>query len=593
MMSPGKNPADSIGPSPNEERLGELINEFVDRRSRGENLSEEAFLAEHPEHADELRQHLCGLELLEKLGSSALGDTLPGSPVLTPKGSSSQDSYATSDKIQPDIAGYKILKQVGRGGMGVVFKAIQVSTKRAVALKLLLEGPLASDSSRRRFEREVALAAQLKHQNIIPIYDSGVAEGRMYYAMEYVHGLAVGEYLKLHKIDIPAKLRLFARICTAVSHAHQRGVVHRDLKPSNILIDSDNEPHILDFGLAKAAALGDMTTSVSAQIIGTPAYMSPEQAAGDPTAIDTRSDAYSLGVVLYEMLTGQMPYDTSSAMGQVLQNIAHAEPTPPGKLHARVDSELSAIVLKALEKNKDDRYQSVDTLCSDVQRYLAGEPISARPASGLYLFRKAIRNNPVAVGFGSLIVFFAAVTWSIAHHYAGKFEHTEQEVRQLQDEVSVQKAVAEKHRKDAEAVAMQRTGSETPPPGFDVLLRNMDPEVAKVMGSLAQEFSDGVNRGEDPRMAFVRSLAAFGEIGQDDRQQQQKPLSKDYDFDLSQPFMAPSSDASQEHEAEVAPTEADFAKAVETITRFLQSGVGTQPPTSQLSTSRPYIKNEG
>ncbi|MEE8384574.1 MAG: serine/threonine-protein kinase, partial [Dehalococcoidia bacterium] len=418
MTSPGQNTGDSLNGEPVEERLGELINEFFDRRERGEELSEEDFLAQHPEQAGELRQHLRGLDLLGKLGSSARQPTLPGSPTPGFAGSSVADPLQGPDKPLPELVGYEILKQIGRGGMGVVFKAVQRSTKRVVALKLLLEGSLASETSRRRFEREIALAAQLRHPNIIPIFDSGVAEGRMYYAMEHVYGLPLTDFLKVHDSDIPARLRLFVKVGHALGHAHQRGVIHRDLKPSNILVDAEGEPHLLDFGLAKAGALGDVTTSVTAQIIGTPAYMSPEQAAGDPGGIDVRTDIYSLAIILYEVLTGQMPYETSGAMGKILNNIANAEPLPPGKHHAGIDGEISAIVLKGLEKRKEDRYQSVDSFCGDVERYLAGEPITAKPASALYLFRKAIRKHSLAVGVAACLVICVASSFLIGRQVA-------------------------------------------------------------------------------------------------------------------------------------------------------------------------------
>lgn len=389
MSDADQNTTGSLGGRPRDERIGELINCFFDRRERGEPLSEEQFLAEHPDYAVELGEHLASLNLIQDLDGSAEA-TLPGRASPPPAGSSATDALDPKNTPLPDIPGYDILKQIGRGGMGLVFKAIQRSTKRVVALKLLLEGPFASDVARHRFQREIALAAQLRHPNIIPIYDSGLADGRMYYAMEHVYGLPLMDYVRANELVTGAKLALFTRVCDAVSHAHQRGVVHRDLKPSNILVDGSGDPHVFDFGLAKAGSVLDAQTSVTAQIVGTPAYMSPEQAAGDPSSIDTRTDVYSLGIILYEMLTGRMPYDTTGAMGQTLQNIAHADPEPPARLDRTIDGDLSAIVLKTLEKNKDIRYQSVPEISSDIRRYLAGEPISAKPTTGFYLLRKAV-----------------------------------------------------------------------------------------------------------------------------------------------------------------------------------------------------------
>ena len=557
--------ADSTSGSPEEVRLGELINEFFDRRNRGEAVSEESFLAEHPEHAEQLREHLCGLDLISSLGSSSTGQrTIPAGAPARPGGSSSENPLDQGPAQLPQVSGYELVKQVGRGGMGVVFKAVQKSTKRVVALKLLLEGSLASESARRRFEREIALAAQLSHTNIIPIFDSGVAEGRMYYAMEYVHGSALTDYLKAHPLDIPAKLRLFVKICRAVSHAHQRGVVHRDIKPSNVLVDGTNEPHILDFGLAKASVLLDTTTSVTAQIVGTPAYMSPEQAAGDPAAIDTRTDVYSLGVVL--------------------QNVAHAEPTPPNKHDSRIDGELTAILLKALEKAKDARYQSVDAFCSDVERYLAGEPITAKPASTLYLLRKVIRHNRLAASVCAMIVLCGAVTWNVAHYLSKKNERTQQLVRQLENQLSEQQ--------NPRAPTAGGQGSGKKPDGdasrreLEWLLQN--PDVARILGPMAHELSKSVNNGEDPKVAMIRLLVmAVAEPPSEPGQPLRKTPTWD---DLTGSEAGPAPGAPSE-----TPPASRFAidpKNLDRIRRLLQeiqaTGSGGAPPAaSQAATSEP------
>ncbi|MFQ5500889.1 MAG: serine/threonine protein kinase [Phycisphaerae bacterium] len=483
------NSGDSLGESPREAMIGELINDFFDRRESGENLSQEDFLAEHPEHADELRAHLDGLDLLEGLGSSSLHPIGPDEETHPAAGSSAAAPRGGSAPL-PVVPGYEIVKQIGRGGMGVVYKAIQQSTKREVALKLLLEGPLASEQSRRRFEREIALAAQLRHPNIIPIYDSGSFDGRMYYAMEYVRGAALNEYLKKNELDIAARLALFNEICKAIGHAHQRGIVHRDMKPSNIIVAVDGKPHILDFGLAKAATYADITTSVTAQIIGTPAYMSPEQAAGDPSGIDIRTDVYSLGVVLYEMLTGRMPYETSGSMGKVLENIASAEPDPPGRHDKKIDGDLSAIVTKALEKNKDDRYQSLDTFGGDVSRYLAEEPISVKPASGAYLLRKALWKHRRFVGMiGMLFLIGTLVSWIVLK--------TGRDLKDKQDQLAqadsrVQEKVRELAAQEARAADLQRQRDEAERQrqAYEALLRTIDPRMAESLKNFTAAMAD-------------------------------------------------------------------------------------------------------
>ncbi len=583
MTSPPSNPPEPPAPgAEDEERIGELLNEYFDRKGCGETLTKDDFLAENPEHAEILREHLFGLDLIGRMGSSDGRDTLPADP--PPRGSSGRVSLQGGTMPPPEIPGYDIVKEVGRGGMGVVFKAMQLSTKRVVGLKVLLEGPLASESSRRRFEREIALAAQLKHPNIIPIYDSGVAGSRMYYAMEYVHGQALGDYLKLQDLSIVEKLRLFVKISRAVAHAHQRGVVHRDVKPSNILIDGDAAPHILDFGLAKAGALGDTTTSITAQVIGTPAYMSPEQAAGDPSAIDTRSDVYSLGVVLYEMLTGKMPYDTSSSIGTALQNIAHVDPTPPRQHHRKIDGELSAIVLKALEKHKDERYQSADSLCTDIESYIAGEPISAKPAGSMYLLRKAImRHRPVA-GIAALLVTFAIITLGLVKYYSGKVEQSQQQVRELVDTVSEKEAEVERHKQTAAVHAGNPEEAEKARRDLEWSLRDMGVDSRRILDPALRELSLSIEAGEDPRFAMVRILMSV--VSDMDTQESVEPLSKSPDVDdWMEPQFSPRPRALREDTPGEEPlTKAELMDALKTVERWRRS-VGSSP--RQRPTTRP------
>jgi predicted Ser/Thr protein kinase len=506
----GQGFSDDRAADPEEERLGALINEFFDRRESGEDITEAGFLAEHAEHAEALREHFCGLGLLSGLGSSSGRRTVSrDQPVIAP-GSSGDAVEAVPGQALPDVAGYQILKQIGRGGMGVVFKAVQLSTKRVVALKLLLEGPFASEVTRRRFEREITLAAQLRHSNIIPIYDSGIADGRMFYAMEYVHGLPLNDYLRGHSVDLKDKLRLFAKVCGAITHAHVRGVVHRDLKPSNILVDAEGEPHVLDFGLAKTGILSDATTSMTAQIVGTPAYMSPEQAAGDPSGVDIRTDVYSLGMVLYEALTGGMPYETTGAIGRILNSITNAEPVPPDKIDRRIDAELSAIVLKALEKSKEDRYQSLDALGGDIRHYLAGEPVSARPPSGFYLLRKAMYKYRLPVGVAAVLVICVCSMLIMLHFIRtsrAEAEMAKRESRQLQKEVTQKEAArleAEEGRLAAEAGQREAEAARRE---YEWLVKNVDPEFGKKLDPFARALGKSVAEGQDATVAAARLAA--------------------------------------------------------------------------------------
>jgi serine/threonine protein kinase len=262
----------------------------------------------------------------------------------------------------PEIEGYKVIDKLGEGGMGIVLRAVQLSTQREVALKVMGSGIFSSKKAQSRFEREVELAARLEHTNIARVYDSGLHRGLYYYAMELIKGQHLDKYVMQQELGHRQILELMQKVCQAVKHAHQRGVIHRDLKPSNILVTEDGQPHVLDFGLAKALLVeeGDKgrTVSVDGESFGTPPFMSPEQAAGHINAIDTRTDVYSLGVILFCLLTNELPYDVSGPYYEVLRNIQEYEPIRPSRIVPGFDTDIEAIVLQTLAKKPCDRYQS-------------------------------------------------------------------------------------------------------------------------------------------------------------------------------------------------------------------------------------------
>ncbi len=327
----------------------------------------------------------------------------------------------------PLIGGYEIIRELNRGGQGVVYQAVQLSTKRKVAIKVLLDGTLASPAAQRRFLREIELAAGLRHPCIVSVFDSGVTgDGRQYCVMDYVRGRPVTDHVPETRPSLDQALRLFATICDAVSHAHQRGVIHRDLKPSNILVDADGAARILDFGLAKTMTdRSDAMVSQTGQLLGTLRYMSPEQTRGNPDEIDTRSDVYSLGVILYELLTGRFPYPVDGALQEVLRHITSSDPISPARNwskdrgvsplpgrparreHCPIDYELATIVNKSLAKDRDHRYQSAGDLVRDLRHYLAGEPIEASGDSAIYLLRKTLARHRGPV-FAAILILLVA-----------------------------------------------------------------------------------------------------------------------------------------------------------------------------------------
>ncbi|MFN0135679.1 MAG: protein kinase domain-containing protein [Phycisphaerae bacterium] len=311
------------------------------------------------------------------------------------------------------IPGCKLLGEIHRGGQGIVYKAIQTATQRTVAIKVLRAGTLTGREERSRFEREARILGQLQHPNIVTVHDSGIAEGLHYLVLDYVSGKTLDGHIAEGLPEIRATLGLLAKICEAVHAAHLHGIIHRDLKPSNVMIDASGEPHVLDFGLAKATGeTADLTrTTLTGQFFGTPAWTSPEQAEGDMAKVDLRTDVYALGVLSYYLLTGAHPYDVSGSLHAILENVRHAPPASPRLCRQQIDGEIETIVLKCLQKDPERRYQTAGELALDIRRYLAGEVIAAKRDSTLYVLRKlALRHRiPVSIGGAALFAIIAAL----------------------------------------------------------------------------------------------------------------------------------------------------------------------------------------
>lgn len=327
----------------------------------------------------------------------------------------------------PVIAGYEEIVELRRGGQGVVYSALQRSTKRRVAIKVLLEGGLASEAARRRFEREIDLAANLRHPGIVRVYDSGITgqptPGFPYLVMEFVDGVSLADALagmraaRLPEEELQRRIvTTFARIIDAVSHAHQRGVIHRDLKPGNIRVDSAGEPRVLDFGLAKLGSTTnrEVTVTTSGTFVGSLPWASPEQVARadgsqDAADVDLRTDIYSIGAMLYQALSGRLPIDVSGSLTGAVQRIATEEPPRLRSIVRSIPEDLDTIVHKCLSKDRTRRYDSAAALAQDLAHFLVGEPIQARRDSAWYTMRQsAKRYRTIAYAGGAVIAVLVA-----------------------------------------------------------------------------------------------------------------------------------------------------------------------------------------
>jgi|GEM_PF-3723745 len=395
----------------NENELRQKVEELTAGASAVDPSERAAFLERACEGIEELRAAV--VQELARAERELMRTRLSRSPNSLPDGT---------------FPGCRGIHELSTGGQGRVYKAWHEATRREVAIKVLLVERLKENQSRRRFEREITTLAGLKHPDIVSIFDAGVTrDDRPYFVMEYVRGMSLDQYTRENKPSIKSTLRLFARICRGVHHAHQHHVIHRDLKPSNILVDDEGNPKILDFGVAKPLVQPlDAHETTTGQTPGTPLYMAPEQMRRDPKKVDARTDVYALGVILYRLLTGNSPYPETTNWQFLRDNILYKEPLPPDKNwkiesgiwaesetkipRCPVDRALKTILLKALAKERERRYQSAAEMADDIERYVAGEPIRARRDSPAYYMSARTR---VFAGRYPLVAYFMAI-WAAA-----------------------------------------------------------------------------------------------------------------------------------------------------------------------------------
>src|SRR5271154_2571953 len=376
---------------PDQTRIDDLLEQML-----ASQITPEEACAATPELLPEIRARWERLQRVAVELDALFPNDLPTAPLAY-----KDPSHAPGEL--PQIGGYAVDEVIGRGGMGVVFRARQLRLNRPVALKMLLAGAHAQPHEFARFEREAQAVAALRHPNIVQIHDAGQAEGRPYFTMELVENGTLAERLQTAPVTCRAAAELVATLASAVQFAHQSGIVHRDLKPANIMLTPDGVPKIADFGLARFSESGP-GCPLSGARVGTPAYMPPEQALGKVDLIGPAVDIYALGAILYEMLTGRPPFHGESA-ADTERRLLSEEPTPPSQLHRQVPRDLETICLKCLQKTPSRRYASGQDLADDLHRYLDGKPVLARPVGvGERIVKWARRRPALGTLYAALLI---------------------------------------------------------------------------------------------------------------------------------------------------------------------------------------------
>jgi hypothetical protein len=411
--------------------IARVAEEVHDRQKRGERPDVEEYVAQFPDHESAIRDVFA---MVQALDAPAVDLTPPETP-----------APAAGSRF----GGYDLLGEISHGGMGVVYRARQLSPSRDVALKMILAGALASSAEVQRFRTEAEAVASLEHPNIVPIYEVGEHQGRHFFSMKLIQGGPLLPGPATSQAEQRRAAALVAQVARAVHFAHQRGILHRDLKPANVLLDAEGQPHVTDFGLAKRLE-GGAPQTVSGAIVGTPGYMAPEQAAAKK-GLTIAADVYGLGAILYELLTGRPPFQAATLLETLLQ-VQEQDPARPGALNPSVERDLETICLKCLEKDPARRYGSAEALADDLGRWARGEPIEARPVGSWERAVKWVRRRPAAAGLLGLgVVTMAALVALAAGLFYGARLNTEKErAEAARGEAETQRGLAVSAREEVE-----------------------------------------------------------------------------------------------------------------------------------------------
>src|SRR5438094_316394 len=344
--------------------------------------------------------------------SSAVASAKADDPCHVDKAARAATSSERLAKMLGELGDYELLEEVGRGGQGVVFRARQKSLNRTVALKVISLGQWASQAHLKRFRREAEAAASLDHPSIVPIYEVGERGGACYFSMKFVEGGQLDEVVKREPMPIRHAVELIAKVARTVHYAHEHGILHRDIKPGNVLLDQNGEPHLTDFGLARLLET-ESTITRTLEVMGTPSYMAPEQAAGETTKLNKATDIYGLGAVFYQLLTGHPPFAGGTSW-ETIRLLLDTEPRQPRLWNRKISRDLSTICLKCLEKDPQRRYSSALALAEDLEHWLKHEPIRAKRSGFLRHVGKWVRRKPaIATLIAALVALAAAIGWNV------------------------------------------------------------------------------------------------------------------------------------------------------------------------------------
>jgi tetratricopeptide (TPR) repeat protein len=406
--------------------INDVVQQWIELRRRGQHVSIRELCAGRSDLGPDVREHLEALLSMESFlgGGDPTGGkviTTPLTPAdphgtVAPAGGGRASAGELESPIPFErIGGYDLLGELGRGGMGIVYKARQVSLKRLVALKMILAGPYAGPEQLARFRAEAEVLAQLQHPNVVQVYEVGEHEGRPFFSMEFVDGGGLDKKLRGNPLPPREAAALVVTLARAVHAVHRRGLVHRDLKPGNVLLTADGTPKITDFGLAKDLGT-DAGATRSGAVLGTPSYMAPEQAGGTLDRITPATDVYALGALLYELLAGRPPFRAATVL-DTLEQVRSAEPVPPTRLAPGLPRDLETVCLKCLQKEPAARYPSAEALADDLECYLDGRPIQARPVGPAGRAWRWCRRNPGVAGLVGVIALIllasTAVGWAL------------------------------------------------------------------------------------------------------------------------------------------------------------------------------------